>query len=86
MKPQRSDRGFTHFGDVPSSYGGYIGAYESSAAEHPHIWVMCVCPVSLNEPEGPTKEAVVHLTIENAAELRDQLDHLIENHYQNTRE
>lgn len=78
----RSDRGFTHMKSVPSSYGGNVAAYESSNAEHPHIWVRVQCPTDMNQPDGPITEAVAHLPIEGAQLLHKQLGHLIENHYQ----
>lgn len=82
MNVQISDRGFKHPDPIPSAYGGTIKAYESSSAMHPHIWVLIECPAHLNEPDGPTVEAVAHLRIEHAQQLRDQLTYLIENHYQ----
>ena len=36
--PEVSSRGFKRFGPVPSSYGGGVSVYESSAADAPHIW------------------------------------------------
>lgn len=78
----RSDRGFTHMRPVPSSYGGNVAVYESSAAEHPHIWLRVQCPTDLNRPDGPITEAVAHLPIEGAELLYKQLGHLIENHHQ----
>lgn len=68
-----SDRGFKQGHQIESDYGGMIRAYESSAAEGPHVWVRIECPIDLNEPQGPMTDAVVHLTLENAIKLRDQL-------------
>lgn len=78
----KSDRGFIQGTEIESGYGGFIKVYESSAASHPHIWVNVVCPLNLNEPQGQMIEAVAHLTIENAENLRDQLQYLIDNHYE----
>ncbi len=80
--PHKSARGFAHFDPIPSEYGGTIRAYESSSAMGPHVWVRTVCPFDLNDPEGPTTEAVAHLSLENVERLRDHLTWLIENHYQ----
>lgn len=77
-----SARGFIQGTPIPSSYGGHIRAYESSAASHPHIWLHVECPVDLNNPAGPTKDAIAHLRLEEATRLRDQLTHLIDNHHQ----
>lgn len=79
---EHTDRGFLHGSDIPSEYGGCIRAYESSAASGPHLWVHAECPENLNRPEGPVTSATVHLTLENATRLRDQLTYLIEHHYQ----
>jgi hypothetical protein len=81
LGPMISNRGFKHFEPVPS-YGGFMRVYESSAASGPHVWALIECPVDMNDCAGPTKEATVHLTLENAALLRDQLTYLIEHHYQ----
>lgn len=78
----RSGRGFAHLPPIPSEYGGEVRAYESSAAMGPHIWVRIECPADLNEPDGPTVEAVAHLTAENAGRLGDQLHLLVRDHYQ----
>jgi hypothetical protein len=71
-----SNRGFVQGRPIPSAYGGAVKVYESSAAEAPHVWVMVWSPVNLNEPDGPSQEAVAHLTLDNAIRLRDQLGHL----------
>lgn len=88
MALERSDRGFAQGSDLPSAYGGFIRAYESSAAEHARIWVMVKSPVDMNQwarqQERYTGEwdgAVAHLDLDVAAELRDQLTELIDNHY-----
>jgi hypothetical protein len=79
MKPTVTDRGFKHMDEIPSEYGGNIRAYESSGAEYPAIWVRIYQKFHGYEEE---KEAVVHLTLESAALLRDQIDYLIKKHYQ----
>lgn len=82
LEPRITDRGFKHFDEVPSEYGGGVRTYESSMAEYPCLWVMVKQPADLNRRDSPQIEAVAHLTLENAALLRDQLTHLIDNHYQ----
>lgn len=56
------------FKAMPSIRGprGFVEVTESSLAEGPHLWV---------EAEG-------QLTLDEATHLRDQLDFLIEHHYQ----
>lgn len=78
----RTGRGFAHMHPVPSSYGGEVAVYESSNAEHPHIWVKVKSPADMNNPEGEMWEAVAHLPIEGARLLHKQLGYLVENHYQ----
>lgn len=77
-----TDRGFQHLPPIPSSYGGEVAVYESSAASGPHLWLKATAPVDLNEPDGPTHSVPAHLTIEDAEHLADQLHYLITNHYQ----
>ncbi len=81
-QPTVTGRGFQRHAPVPSEYGGHVEVYESSAASGPHIWLNVECPANLNDPAGAFKEAVAHLTLDNATLLRDQLTQLIENHYQ----
>lgn len=76
-----SERGFARLPPIRSEYGGEARAYESSAASEPHIWLNVECPVDLNDPSGPTKEAVMHFTADNAWRLAEQLQHLVRNHY-----
>lgn len=84
-----SSRGFLQGKPIPSSYGGEVSVFESSAASAPHIWVEITSPTSLNDYainkenyEGDWDVASAHITLENARVLRDQLDFLLENHYQ----
>lgn len=73
--PTITDRGFT---DMPPIEGTYpetlIRAYESSAAQRAHIWIAA---------ENTEFRAVaVHLTIDDALRLADQIQYLASNHYQ----
>lgn len=77
-----SERGFKHYEKVLSAYGGHVQVAESSAASHPHVWLWFTVPEDLNDPQGDTMSGAVHLRIEDAVKLRDQLSHLIEHHYQ----
>ena len=75
LEPIWTDRGFKH---MPAIQGRdedeVVKVYESSAADGPHVW--------LRVEEDRVSYASAHLTLEHAAELRDQLDYLIRNHYQ----
>lgn len=82
LEVTKTDRGFKHMPALPSRYGGTIRTYESSSAEVPSIWVTIECPVDLNDPTGPTKEAVAHLEVDAAWLLAEQLRYLVEHHYQ----
>lgn len=73
-----SSRGLIYAMPIPSEYGGNVEVHTSSAASGPHIWLTATAPVSLNEPEGPTVEASMHLTAENAAKLAHQILALVE--------
>lgn len=76
-----SDRNFGFLESVPSEYGGHVSVSESSAASGPHLWLRAVAPVDLNRPDGPTHEAPMHLTAENAWKLAEQIRHLVQHHY-----
>ncbi len=77
-----SDRGFDRLPPIPSTYAGDVRVYESSAADGPHIWLKATAPANLNEPEGRTVEAPLHLTAENAWRLAGQVMMLVSAHYQ----
>lgn len=78
----KSDRGFNRMTSIPSEYGGHVEVYESSAAKGPHIWLRAEAPVNLNNPQGDKVDAPIHLTLENARKLAEQLIWLCDNHYQ----
>lgn len=78
----RSDRGFLRLPAIPSLYGGHVEVYESSGAESPRVWLRAVAPTNLNEPDSAKVEAPIHLTVEAAAQLAQQLLFLVEHHYQ----
>ncbi|MBS1722550.1 MAG: hypothetical protein JSS66_06025 [Armatimonadetes bacterium] len=81
-----SDRGFNRFPAIPGSYGdgdsyGGVQVYESSAASGPHLWLKVTEPGIAREDQKDTT-ATLHLSLENALTLRDQIEWLIANHYQ----
>jgi hypothetical protein len=82
LVPVITDRGFMRLPSIPSEYGGEVRVYESSAAIGPHIWLSAEAPVDLNDPGGPTHTVPIHLTVENAKRLAEQIQHLVANHYQ----
>lgn len=80
MPSTQSGRGFTQMEPFKCRYGSEVRVYESSAASHPCIWLNVqgdAAAMDLKPGEG-----TAHLTIEQAQLLRDQLDWLIQNHYQ----
>jgi hypothetical protein len=77
-----TDRGFRHLPPIPSTYGGDVRVYESSNASGPHVWLTATAPTDLNDPDGPSTAAPMHLTAEAAWRLADQLRWLVEHHYQ----
>lgn len=73
--PHVTDRGFKHMPEIAGTYHqAVLSIYESSAAEGPHIWLYA---------HGNKGDCTVHLTLESAAHLWEQLEYLINNHYQN---
>lgn len=82
LQPTTTDRGFKHMPPIPSKYGGDVKVYESSAAIGPHLWLRAESPVDMNKPDGPTVEAVIHLRADDAWHLSEQLQWLLEHHYQ----
>jgi hypothetical protein len=73
--PHVSDRGFLFMPSVSGTYpADQVGLSESSSATEACIW--------LRANQSGTRQTSVHLTLEEAAKLRDQITYLIENHYQ----
>lgn len=88
QEPLVSDRGFRRFEPIHGSHNDpFTGApiqlpetvrvYESSAATGAHLWLAAEDPV-VNQPG----RATVHLSLESARKLRDQLDWFLAHHYQ----
>lgn len=73
-EPTITDRGFKHMPAIAGTYGGSIHAYESSAASAPHLWV------SATDEDDST--AIIHLTLDQALRLAEQIRYLAEHHYQ----
>ena len=67
---------------IPSEYGGVVRVYESSLATQPAIWLRATAPKNLNDHDGDWEDIPIHLTVENARKLADQLNWLCNNHYQ----
>lgn len=82
MQHATTDRGFDHMEPVPSEYGGQVAVSESSNAGYAGIWLRTTCPVSLNDPSGPTYDSAMNLTADSAWLLGRQLLWLVANHYQ----
>ncbi len=79
MKHTKSSRGFTYMepleGDhCQAPWKLYVN--ESSIATGPYIWLR------LETQADGYGEAFAHMRLDQAEELRDQLDYLIRNHYQ----
>lgn len=78
LTPKMTDRGFMHMPPIESTYEGHEArVYESSAAIGPHIW-LSVGPGRNSETAG----YAVHLTLEDAVRLAEQIMYLAKNHYQ----
>lgn len=74
LKVTATERGFALMPPIPSTRGGDVRAYESSAADGPHIWL------KITVVDGEWTAA--KLTTENAEKLAEQLITLCRNHYQ----
>jgi len=78
-----TDRGFSHLPAIPGAYGGEATVYESSAASSPHVWLNVRVPTDMNLNGRNFVEATLHLTVENAMKISEQLAYLVAHHYQN---
>lgn len=87
-EPKVTPRGFRYFDPVLSSYPNAltdevvhgpenVRVYESSAAAGPYLWL------AVKDPEDPRPgRATAHLGLDDAKELRDQIDWFLTHHYQ----
>lgn len=83
LQASPSGRGVDSFLSIPSTYyGAEIRVQESSSAEGPHVWIFVKSPENLNKPDGPRVEVSLHLTVEAAWCLAEQLATLVRDHYQ----
>lgn len=78
MEPLTSSRGFDYFEPFKTSYGHELRVYESSSVE-PSIWL--AVDATNNKNGNEPVELHAHMSLEEAERLRDQLTHLIDNHY-----
>lgn len=69
-----SDRGLRYCHEVEGTYGDNVQVYESSAADGPHLWVKANSATGLS--------AAVHLHIDDAVVLAEQLLRLHRMHHQ----
>jgi len=81
MVIKTSSRGFKYLDDLKTDYGHTVRVYESSAAFRPCLWMKV--NGEGNSCGDVETELSVHMTLNQAQNLRDQLTLLIENHYQN---
>lgn len=85
LTPVITDRGFAHLPEIVSDYGGSVRVYESSAAEHPAIWLTVEGKPGL-VPSAETVSVPMHLSVEAATQLAEQIQHLVSHHYQGASE
>lgn len=81
LVPEISSRGLKYLPLIEGDRGGYARVYESSAALGPHVWLQVVVPgdeMAAIEAE----KATLHLTVEDAQRLSEQLAFIAANHYQ----
>lgn len=75
---KHTHRGFAYTDDVEDQSGGTVSVSSSSSATAPSIW--------LRTKEAPVYksgagESALHLSLDQATRLKDNLDELIKNHY-----
>lgn len=73
LTPFVSERGFKSLPEITNGYDA-VSVYESSNSMRSCIWVKIV----------EDKVATIELSLKEAAQLRDQLDYMIEHHYTRT--
>lgn len=74
-----NQRGFQYAEPIKNSAGSSIQVYESSNVI-PSIWVQSLSPAHMNL-DGKETDTMVQLTLEEARLFRDQLNYILENHY-----
>lgn len=80
LNPEYSSRGFKRMPPFRCTYNSLVEVRESSCADSPHIWLdIEVDPDVLNNGSG---RAVAHLNFEKTQILIEQLQWLMQNHYQ----
>jgi hypothetical protein len=73
----RSDRGFLSMPPLADAFGpDALRILEASTADAAHIWLR------VERPPEPDQSAVVMLTAEQAWQLKEQIEWLLEHHYQ----
>lgn len=78
-EPTITDRGFKHMPPIPGTYGGEVQVYESSSADHPHIWLKVSGPDT--DPDESIPTGTVHLSVGDAERHIAHVRFLIDNHY-----
>lgn len=75
LQARLSERGFTQMPRIwIDDRGASVRVFESSAAEGPHVWLAIT--------NHRLAEAFVHLSTEQAVQVAEQLQYLVDNHYQ----
>lgn len=67
-----TNRGFRQTEPIPGLYGGTVRVYESSLATQPALWVAV----------DDTPEGTIHLTVEDARRLAENILRVCDLHYQ----
>lgn len=73
-----SDRGFIHLEEIATDYGAIVRIYESSSAEAPKLWMAAEQPPPRYSGALEAASVHVHMTIEQAERIRDNLTHMIQ--------
>ena len=78
-----SPRGFKHMPRLDGTYGERVTAYESSAADGPHVWINVYTKKDPGMAHSAAIQAAAHMTVDEAWKLAEQLMYLVNEHYQN---
>lgn len=76
IEPTYTERGLKRWPEIAGPFGQRISVNESSVADAPHLWL---------EIQNDFGNAGAHLSLDQAAQLRDTLDAAISHHYQTER-
>lgn len=76
LVPEVTNRGFKRLPSINDAHGSNACAFESSATSAPHVWLAVTLA-------GGEEHVSLHLTLDQARQVADQLNWLVDHHHQN---